>query len=195
MIKVGITGGIGSGKTIVCFVFQRLGVPVYDADSRAKYLLTSNKLISDSIKDRFGNDLYTNETLDRKKLADIVFNNPDALKDLNSIIHPAVKKDFEQWMKTIKAPYVIKEAAILFESGANKHLDKIITVTAPESLRIQRTMQRDNALEIEIKKRMSFQSSDEYKIQNSDFVIINDNNCLVFPQIIQIHEKIMSFKN
>ncbi len=194
MIKVGVTGGIGSGKTIVCSVFQKLGVPVYNADSRAKHLLFSNKAISDYIKERFGNDLYTVEGLDRKKLADIVFNDPLALKDLNSVIHPAVKKDFDHWAEKINAPYVIKEAAILFESGAYKYMDKIITITADESLGIKRTMDRDNVSEKEVKNRMSFQSSDEYKVQKSDFYITNDNNTLVLPQIIQIHEKLLTCK-
>lgn len=192
MIKVGVTGGIGSGKTIVCSVFQKLGVPVYNADSNAKYLITSDKAISDFIKKRFGKDLFTNEGLDKKKLADIVFNDPSALNDLNSVVHPAVKKNFNQWLeKQNKAPYIIKEAAILFESGANRDMDKIITVIAPEPLRIERTIKRDNVSEEEVKKRMSFQSSDEYKIQKSDFVISNDGNSLILPQIIQIHKEII----
>ncbi|HET6244367.1 MAG: dephospho-CoA kinase [Bacteroidetes bacterium] len=193
MIKLGITGGIGSGKTLVCSVFHHLGIPFYNADLEAKRLVNSNKEISDFIKKEFGKDLFTTQGLDRKKLAELIFNNPSALSALNAKVHPEVKKDFELWVqKQNQAPYVIKEAAILFESGAYKHVDKIITVVAPENIRIERAIKRDNVTESEVRKRMSFQSSDEFKVQKSDFVISNDGVSLLLPQIIRIHENMLS---
>ena len=192
MIKVGVTGGIGSGKTLVCSIFRHLGAPVYNADEEAKKLIHSNRAISNFIRSRFGNSLFIEGKLDRKKLAAIVFNDPAALNDLNAIVHPAVKKDFELWLKAnSKAPYIIKEAAILFESGADKGLDQIITVTAPEELRIERVMKRDRVSPIEIKKRMSLQSSDEYKMKKSDYIIVNDGNQLILPQILIIHQQLL----
>ena len=196
MIKVGVTGGIGSGKTLVCSIFQHLGTPVYNADEEAKKLIHSNQAISNFIRSRFGNNLFVQDKLDRKKLAAIVFNDPDALNDLNAVVHPAVKKDFELWLKAnSKVSYIIKEAAILFESGADKGLDKIITVTAPEELRIERVMKRDRVSPIEIKKRMSLQSSDDYKMKKSDYIIVNDGNGLVLPQILAIHQQLLKINH
>lgn len=192
MIKVGVTGGIGSGKTMVCSIFKHLGIPIYNADEEAKKLIHSNQAIKDFIRSRFGNDLFVQDKLDRKKLAAIVFNDPVALNDLNAVVHPTVRNDFELWLKAVsKAPYIIKEAAILFESGADKGLDKIITVTAPEELRIERVIKRDRATSNEVKKRMSLQSSDEYKIKKSDFILINDGNGLILPQILTIHQQLL----
>jgi dephospho-CoA kinase len=190
-MKVGVTGGIGSGKTIVCAVFEKLGIPVFNADKEAKNIVASDPGVREKIRTTFGDAVFSGGEPDRKKLAAIVFSDPEALKKLNNIIHPAVKIKFEHWAElNLSAPYVIKEAAILFESGSDAGMDKIITVTAPEALRLKRTLKRDNAAEEDIKKRMAQQLSDEEKITRSDFVIWNDDKTLVIPQILEIHKKL-----
>jgi len=193
MLKVGITGGIGSGKTLVCKIFSSLGIPVFDADHEARELVNTDERIKTKIKKEFGSNLYNaSGKLDRKKMAAVVFNNKKALEKLNSIIHPVVISNAEDWAKQQEAPYSIREAAILFESGANKGLDKIITVTAPEELRIRRAMERDKKSKEEILAVIHNQSGDKEKIKQSDFVIINDEKKLVLPQVLQIHEKLLS---
>ncbi|HMX05033.1 MAG TPA: dephospho-CoA kinase, partial [Chitinophagales bacterium] len=176
MIKVGITGGIGSGKSTVCKIFEVLGVPVYYADERAKEILQTDAEIIKRVKDLFGEDVYdSNHVLDRKRVAFVVFHEPEFLAQYNKIIHPAVLLDSEKWMQRhLQYPYVIKEAALLFESGGNKQLDKVICVTAPEDLRIQRVMQRDNTTEEQVRSRMANQMSEEEKLEKSDFILYND---------------------
>src|SRR5437868_1683634 len=190
MLKVGITGGIGSGKSIVCQVFSSLGIPIYDADKEAAGLVESDQKIIAKIKKEFGNDFYNaGGDLDRKKMADLVFNNKAALEKLNSIVHPVVIKQSEDWAKQFKdVPYVIREAAILFESGANKGLDKVIMVTAPEELRIKRVMERDHKSKEEVQAIIQNQSLEKDKIKRSDFVIINDESKLILPQVLSIHQ-------
>ncbi len=191
MIKVGITGGIGSGKSIVCGMFQTLGVEIYSADSEAKKML-DNPEIKEQIIEIFGNQILQSGVVDRKKLAAFVFQDKFALQKLNTIIHPAVKKHFDDWAnKAHSSPYLMKEAAILFESGTNKGLDFIITVTAPEKLRIKRVMLRDKISEAEVLKRMENQMSEQEKIKLSDFVIMNDEENLLIPQVLEIHNKIL----
>ena len=170
---IGLTGGIGSGKTTVANYFKSYGIPVYIADDEARKIMQSVDIMK-AIKDLFGADVFENETLNREKLAKIVFNNPESLEKLNGIVHPAVKKHFEQWLlQNLEAPYVIYEAAILFESGRYKDCDIIITVTAPIESRIQRVIKRDNTTRELVLKRINAQWTDEKRISKSDFVIEN----------------------
>ena len=170
---IGLTGGIGSGKTTVANYFKSYGIPIYIADDEARKIMQSADIM-EAIKDLFGADVFENETLKREKLAKIVFNNPESLEKLNGIVHPAVKKHFEQWLlQNLEAPYVIYEAAILFESGRYKDCDIIITVTAPIESRIQRVIKRDNTTRELVLKRINAQWTDEKRISKSDFVIEN----------------------
>lgn len=192
-LKIGITGGIGSGKTIVCKIFEQLGVPVYYADAAATEIFYGKDIQQQIIK-TFGENLIDDKGLvDRKKLSELVFSYKALLEKLNAIIHPAVALDVEDWSKkNSTAKYVLKEAAILFESGTNKGLDKVIVVTAPVELRIARVMKRDGLNKEEIQKRIQNQMSDEEKIKRSDFVIHNDEQQLIIPQVLAIHEKILA---
>lgn len=155
MKKIGITGGIGSGKTIVCDIFKILGVKVYNSDTRAKELLDTDEEIVKSIKAVFGSEIYVSGKANRKLLAEKVFNNPEALRKLNSIVHPAVFADFDKWLGNhAHEPYIIKEAAIMLESGANKFLDKVVLVYSPVEIRLQRVMNRDNSSRDAVLSRM-----------------------------------------
>ena len=170
---IGLTGGIGSGKTTVANYINSFGIPVYIADDEARRIMHS-AIITEAITSIFGNAVFENEILNREKLAKIVFNDPKKLEKLNEIVHPAVKKHFEQWLLQHKnVPYVIYEAAILFESGSYKNCDFIITVTAPVKLRIQRVMERDKTTRKLVLKRINAQWTDEQRISKSDFVIEN----------------------
>lgn len=170
---IGLTGGIGSGKTTIANHFTAAGIPVYIADDEARKIMQSAEIIKE-IKDLFGNAIFENGILNREKLAQIVFSNPEKLKLLNSIIHPVVKKHFDNWVLDHKNnSFVIYEAAILFESGSYKNCDKIITVTAPFETRIQRVIQRDNTTREQVLKRMNAQWNDDQRIAKSDFVIEN----------------------
>lgn len=192
MIKAGITGGIGSGKSTVSKVFGLLGVPVYVADDAAKLVLQQEKVIA-QIR-AFAGDGVVDEKgkIERKKLAKLVFNDKEKLAKLNAIVHPAVGKHFDDWCKQQKdAPYILKEAAILFESGSYKQTDLVITVTAPVELRIARTMQRDRISKADVVARMNNQMSDEEKIKRSQFVIHNDEHTLLIPQVLSVHEALL----
>jgi dephospho-CoA kinase len=191
MKLIGITGGIGSGKSTIAKVFTSMGYPVYNSDTRAKELINSNEKLINSIKLSFGDDLYNSQGLDRKKMASIVFNNPEKLELLNSIIHPAVGKDFEDWVDSRNTSFVLKEAAILFETGIYKSLDKTILVSALQETRIKRVMKRDNTTQEEVLSRMKNQWSEEKKTKLADYVIDNSGNELVIPQILQIIEQIL----
>ena len=170
---IGLTGGIGSGKTTIANHFMAAGVPVYFADDEARKLMQSAAIIEE-IKKTFGSAIFENGVLNRQKLAEIVFNDPDKLKQLNGIIHPAVKKHFDNWiLKHNKSSFVVYEAAILFESGNYKNCDKIITVTAPLETRIQRVIQRDNTTRENVLKRINSQWDDNQRIAKSDFVVEN----------------------
>jgi len=181
MLKIGLTGGIGSGKSTVAKIFEVLGIPVYYADTEAKRLMNINEKIKESIRQHFGEATYKNEELDRKYLADIVFNNPEKLELLNALIHPVTIKDAEEWMQRQAAPYSIKEAALLFESGAAENLDFVIGVYAPQALRIKRVMKRDNLAQDEIVKRINRQVNEEMKMKLCDFVITNNEQELLIP--------------
>ena len=183
---IGLTGGIGSGKTMVAKYIESLGIPVYIADDEAKILM-SNPAIINAISNEFGTNIVDNETLNRKKLAKLVFNNPDKLKILNTIVHPQVKRHFDEWVKKHKnAPLVVKEAAILFESGGDKYCDAIITVTAPVEIRVQRIMERDKIDRESIFQRIQNQWTDEQRIAKSDYVIHNISDDETYKQIDKI---------
>jgi len=172
---IGLTGGIGSGKTTIANHFKKANIPVYIADDEARKIMQSEEII-DAIRKTFGDAIFDNTILNREKLSKIVFENPEKLKLLNAIIHPAVKKDFQNWVLNHKnAPFIIYEAAILFESGSYKNCDLIISVTAPIESRIQRVIQRDNTSREQVLKRINTQWDDDQRIAKSDFVIENVN--------------------
>jgi dephospho-CoA kinase len=195
MLKAGITGGIGSGKTTVCKMFEKLGIPVYYADDQAKYLMQHEHFLIDQIKKNFGEDVYVNGKLDRKLLASKVFNDPARLALLNSLVHPAVFRDTERWteeQKEHKAPYTLKEAALLVETGSYKALDKLIVVTAPLNTRVERVTVRDKTGEEEIMARVKNQLPEEEKVKLADFVIANHGSLEELEQqVLKIHEKMI----
>lgn len=194
-LRIGVTGGIGSGKSIVCKIFSLLGAPVYDADSRAKALMTEDHLLIENIKEKFGSQAYHDDgSLNRTYLSKAIFNNSHQLSVLNSLVHPRVAIDSENWFKENQnARYCIKEAALLFESGSYKMLDQIIVVTAPTELRIQRVLNRDKGrVRGEIEKIIQNQISETEKISRADFVIHNDEQLLVIPQVYKLHERFNS---
>ena len=186
-LKVGITGGIGSGKSTVCKVFKALGVPVYHADEVARNITDQNPSVVAQIKETFGADMYATGKLDRPKMAALVFNNPDALAKLNAIVHPAVRAGLPVWLAENKnAPYIIYEAAILFESAAYKQLDKSILVAASEEIRLHRVMQRDNATRDEVLARVKNQWDETQKLAHANFVIWNEGNIPVIAQVLAL---------
>ena len=191
VLKIGLTGGIGSGKTTVAKIFELLGTPVYFADEASKRLYHTNKELITGLKKHFGEDIYTNEQLNRSKLAAIVFNDPEKLELLNSLVHPPTIKDAEEWMQKQNVPYVIKEAALLFEAGSAKALDFVVGVSAPEELRIKRVMDRDGIKKEEVLSRIVRQMDEKTKMSLCDFVIKNDEQELVIPQVLALHERFL----
>jgi dephospho-CoA kinase len=192
MLKIGITGSIGSGKSIVCKIFEQLGVPIYNADERAKILMISNAEIIEKVKLLFGHESYT-ETgeLNRKHISNIAFNNKDLLTQLNQTVHPIVFKDFDNWLlekEQLKVKYIIKEAALMFETDSYKKIDKFIVVTAPLELRISRTMQRDSILKDQVLSRMNNQLSQEEKLAKADYEIINNEKISLIEQVFSLHQ-------
>ena len=188
MLKIGLTGGIGSGKSTVVKVFMQLGVPVYVSDDRAKYLMHENQSLKTSIISVFGEKTFLNGKLNRSYIASTVFSNTNKLSELNALVHPYVKKDFETWLASQNANYIIKEAAILFETGANKFLDKVILVESPERLKIQRIMSRDSLKHEDIIDRMNKQWSDFDKRIYADYIILNDEKSSLIEQILKLHK-------
>lgn len=184
---VGLTGGIGSGKTTVAKMFASYGVPVYNADIEAKKLMNSSHTIREQLISLLGEETYQNGILNRKYMAGRIFNNPDLLDKANAIIHPKVVANFLQWAKVQTAPYVLKEAAILFESGSFSNCDAVILVTAPREERIKRVMERDQVSREEVLARMNNQWSDEKKRGLSDFIIQNENLSDTHKQVETIH--------
>lgn len=194
MLKIGLTGGIGSGKTTVARIFETLGIPVYYADEHARRLMNTDEELKNAILSHFGEESYTSEGLDRKYLASQVFGNKEKLDLLNSLTHPVTIRDAADWMTRQSTPYVIKEAALLFESGSADQLDHIIGVYAPQHLRVQRVMQRDNLPVDEVMKRISRQIDEEMKMRLCDFVIKNNEQQLVIPQVLALHEQFVRMK-
>lgn len=195
MWKVGITGGIGSGKSYVCEVFRNLDIPVFNADNIAREITESDPQIRILYKNLFGNDIYKNGGLNRSKVAEKVFNDAQLLKKVNKAIHPLVLEKFDSWVKEKEGyPYVIKEAAIIFESGSEKELNFVITISAPEELRIERVMKRDRVERSTVEARIMKQWTEEDRIKQSDFVIVNDEKRLLLPQVLEIHEKLIKQK-
>ena len=190
MKKVGITGGIGSGKSIVCNIFRLLGIPVYPADAHAKRLMEESPDLRASLVKSFGEKVYNSDgSLDRQYLAGIVFNNGVKLEQLNQLVHPAVVKDYARWVLQFpEAPYTIREAAILFESGTWKDLDTILLVDAPEEMRIKRVMSRDGRKEAEVRAIISRQWTSEKKKEYANYIIENDESHMVIPRVLEIHQ-------
>lgn len=191
MLKIGITGGIGSGKTTVAKLFELLNVPVYNADAASKRLYQTDKDLMASIKKNFGETIYTNDVLNRAQLAAIVFNDAQKLELLNKLVHPPTIKDAVDWMQRQTAPYVIKEAALLFESGSVRDVDYVIGVQAPLFLRIKRAMDRDSVTRDEVISRMDRQMDETIKMKLCDFIINNNEQELVIPQVLQLHKKFL----
>lgn len=193
MLKIGITGGIGAGKSTVAGIFKVLGVPVFDADATAKNILNTDPVLRNQIAATFGSESYKNGLLDKKYLATLVFNNPDELAKLNALVHPATISAADKWASRFAdRPYIIKEAALLFEAGTNVGLDYIIGVTAPVELRINRVMARDQVSREEVLSRMQHQLDDTEKMKRCNFVIDNSDASLVIPQVLALHAKFIS---
>lgn len=193
MKKIGLTGNIGSGKTTVSKFFMLLGVPVYNSDIRAKWLMSNNSDLKQSIIDAFGQESFLNERLNTSFISKIVFNDVDKLNVLNALVHPAVSIDFEKWcIDKYDLPYVIKEAAVLFKSDSYKLLDKIICVLANDKLRMQRVMSRDNMSEIDVLSRMDKQMDQSVLKDRCDFVVNNDETSLLTVQLLSIHDSLLN---
>lgn len=190
-LKLGVTGGIGSGKTSVCRVFTILGIPVFSADHEARKIMSNDKGIIQGINSIAGKDLYLTGDLDRKELAFLIFNDNALLEKVNSLVHPIVFDHFNRWEKEQTAPYAILEAAILFESGASNLVDKIVTVVAPEEERLNRVIRRNRLSREQVLDRMRNQIDDASRIKLSDYVIYNSENDMIIPVILKIHEDIL----
>lgn len=193
-LSLGITGGIGSGKSLICRIFRLLGIPVFEADKMAAYMMDNDPGLIFDLKKQFGDDIYSeNNTLDRKKLAALIFGNRRYLEKVNQLVHPAVRNEFMTWKEKQNSPYLVYEAAILFESGFYKNLDFNILVTAPEELKIERVVQRDGMSVADIKLRMSRQWTDEEKRKSADLEIVNDNKHLVIPVVLTIDKNLKEY--
>jgi dephospho-CoA kinase len=191
-MKLGITGGIGSGKTTVCRVFNVLGIPVFSTDEDARKIMDSDNNIIEKVKTIAGKDVYSSGYLDRMALARLIFNNENLLKEINAVVHPVVFEHFKSWEKSASAPYVIMEAAILFESGASELVDRTVTVVAPVEERIERIVRRNILTREQVLDRIKNQMVDEEKIRLSDYVIHNSEHEMIIPSILKIHEEILS---
>lgn len=193
MLKIGITGNIGSGKTTVCQMFELLGVPVFYADFYGKKVMTEDLVLVGAIRNTFGAEAYfADGSLNRKYISNIVFNNETELEKLNALVHPAVFRAFDEWASQVNTKnYVLKEAAILFESGSDKQCDKTIVVAAALDVRLKRVMQRDQLTEAEVLRREEKQMPQQEKIAKADFVVYNDPQMMVIPQVLEIHRRLL----
>jgi len=188
MKKIGITGNIGSGKSYVCKMFESLGIPVFysDDETKALYLIPS---VKELIINRFGEEVYFEDgTLNKKLLSYHLFKNEDAMQFIESVLYPALNQHFDEWCERQKSPYVLFESAILFEKNYEKFFDKIIFVSAPESIRLQRVMKRDDCSEENVRSRMRLQAGEEEKISQADFVVYNDGVRDVEEQVFEINK-------
>ena len=190
MFTVGLTGGIGSGKTTVCRVFSVLGIPVFNSDEQGKLLLQDDPEVKAAVVQLFGSSVYPAGKLDRKALAQLVFNDPKALAGLNAIVHPAVRRAFKEWAESQQAPYVINEAAILVETGAYRNFDRLVTVAAPEEIRLARVVSRDRSSEEQVRQRMANQATEAERRDVAHAVIENDGHSMVLPQVLALHERL-----
>ncbi|HEX6916294.1 MAG TPA: dephospho-CoA kinase [Chitinophagaceae bacterium] len=195
MLKVGLTGGIGSGKSVVAEVFGVLGIPVFDADSAARELMEHDTELISAIIREFGEATYQDGKLNRKYLAAQVFGNEYKLARLNALVHPAAIRAALDWADKQQAPYVIKEAALMFEAGSASSLEYVIGVYAPKNLRIQRVMDRSSMTRAEVLERMQNQVDDNIKMRLCDFVIVNDEQQMILPQVLKIHEQLLKISN
>lgn len=197
MLKIGVTGGIGVGKTMVCSMFRLLGIPVYDSDGRAKWLMNQNEALKAELTETFGANTYTaSGKLNRQYLGGVVFNDPERLALLNKLVHPHVRVDFVNWAdQHAQAPYVIKEAALMYESAAWRQMNQIITVFAPLPVRIKRILQRDtHRTEADVEAIISKQLQEEEKMARAEHIIYNNDQQLVIPQVLQLHELFVAAK-
>lgn len=192
MVRVGLTGGIGSGKSTVAQIFEVLGIPVYYADVAAKRLRNEDAVLRSAITNIFGKQAYVNNILDRRYISSIVFSDPAKLASLNAVVHPATKKDGEAWMQKQTTPYAIHEAALIFEANVSERLDHVIGVSSPTELRINRAMERDKVDRDEVLKRMSQQLDEDLKMSRCDFVLFNDEQQLLVPQVLDLHENLVA---
>ena len=192
VLRVGLTGGIGSGKSTVAQIFEVLGIPVYYADISAKKLMNENADLRSSITNIFGEKAYSNNILDRKYISSIVFSDPAKLQQLNALVHPATKKDGEAWMHQQTSPYAIHEAALIFEAKVSERLDHVIGVSSPIELRIKRAMERDKVDRDEVLKRMKQQLDEDLKMSKCNSVLVNDEQKLLIPQVLDLHEKLIA---
>ena len=195
ILKLGITGGIGSGKTTVCKVFSVLGISVFSADDEAKRIQDNDREIQEKISRIAGKDLFSSGSLDRQELARLIFRDRDLLKKVNEIIHPAVFRYFNDWVQKQEPPYVIMEAAILFESGASGLMDRIITVVTPVEERIERLLRGNKFTREQITERIKNQIDDGSRISQSDFVIFNSENDMIIPAVLGVHNEMLKLYN
>lgn len=195
MLKIGLTGGLGSGKSTIARIFEVLGIPVYYADAASKRLMNENDNVKTAVQKAFGNEVYPGGILDRKYLAEVVFADEKKLDLLNSIVHPATLSDADEWMTRQTSAYSIKEAALIFESGSHHALDFIIGVKAPLPLRLQRAIKRDNISAEDAMARINRQISEEIKMRLCDFIILNDEQQMVIPQVLKLHQKLLQLAN
>jgi dephospho-CoA kinase len=191
MLKIGLTGGIGSGKSTVAKIFELLQVPVYYADEASRRLYHTDPELMAQIKKHFGEDMYSEGKLNRSKMAEIVFNDPQKLELLNQLVHPPTLRDAQEWIRAQKAPYVIKEAALLFESGSAAGLDYIIGIQAPVAVRLKRVMDRDKTTREEVLSRMNRQIDEDIKMRLCDFIVRNNEQELVIPQVLDLHQNLL----
>jgi dephospho-CoA kinase len=193
MLHVGITGGIGSGKSTVARIFKSLGIPVYDADKRAKALYNESEAVKKAVMTLLGNEAYHETgTANYQLIAERVFSSPELLRDLNAIIHPQVALDYEQWrQRQKKAPYTIKEAALILDADSHKHLDFLIAVDAPESLRIERVMKRSGFTKEQVLQRIKSQPLVSLALEKADVIVTNGNQQSVIPQVLAIHAQLI----
>ncbi len=192
MLNVGLTGGIGSGKTIASKIFEVLGIPVYQADVAAKRLMESNPVLKNQLIEQFGNDAFVDGKLNRSYIAEIIFNDKEKLQLINSLVHPYTIQDGIEWMKKQTSPYAIKEAALIFESGSQSNFDYIIGISSPLTLRLNRTLKRDNINRELVLERMENQLDEETKMKLCDFVLLNDERTLLTTQVLAVHEKLIA---
>ncbi|MCW3122566.1 MAG: dephospho-CoA kinase [Flavipsychrobacter sp.] len=192
MLKVGITGGIGSGKSIVCQVFTTLGIPVFNADDAARYLMENDAALISQISELLGDDVYTDGKLNRSRVSELIFQERNKLQALNSLVHPATIRYGKRWMDSQDAPYSIKEAAIFFESGSNKDMDMMVGIFAPKEVRLQRAMKRGESSQGQVLAIMNKQMDEEEKMKLCDHVITNDDKKAIIPQVLQLHQLLLS---